>query len=115
MTDKIYTLKEIINICTPILKKFKIQKAYIFGSYARGEARKDSDIDIMIKTKESDVRTLLDLGKLEIELEEKLGKKIDIILEETYTEEINDKDIYGALAKKIFLEEILKDRSLVYD
>ena len=37
------------------------------------------------------------------------------VLEETYTEEINDKDIYGALAKKIFLEEILKDRSLVYD
>lgn len=114
MNDKIYTLEEIINTCTPTLKKYNIKKAYIFGSYARGEATKKSDIDIMIKITDSNIKTLLDLSKLEMELEEKLGKVIDIILEETYTEEIDEKDIYGTLAKKMFLKEIVKDRSIVY-
>lgn len=115
MNNKIYTLKEIISICTPILKKYNIKKAYIFGSYARNEATENSDIDIMIKTTGSKIVTLLNLSELEIELEEKLGKVIDIIIEETYTEEINEKDIYGTLAKKIFYKEIMKDRSVVYD
>ena len=115
MNNKIYTLKEIISICTPILKKYNIQKAYIFGSYARGEATEKSDIDIMIATTGSNIVTLLNLSNLEIDLEKKLGKVIDIIIEETYTEEINSKDIYGTLAKKLFFERVLKDRSVVYD
>ena len=115
MNNKIYSLQEIINICTPILKKYNIKRAYIFGSYARGEATEKSDIDIMISTKGSNIVTLLNLSDLEMDLEEKLEKGIDIIIEETYTEEINSKDIYGTLAKKIFFENILRDRSVVYD
>lgn len=115
MIKKIYSLQEIINICMPILKKYNIKKAYIFGSYARGEATEDSDIDIMIRKTDSNIITLLDLSRLEIELEKKLEKNIDIIIEETYTEEINKKDVYGTLAKKIFYNEILKDRSVVYE
>lgn len=115
MNQKVYSLKEIINICTPILKKYNIKKAYIFGSYARGEATENSDIDIMIQTTNSDISTLLNLCNLEIELEEKLKKKIDIVIEETYTKEINQKDIYGTLAKKIFFEQVKRDRSVVYE
>lgn len=115
MKNKIYKLSEIIDICTPILKKYNIKKAYIFGSYAKGEAREDSDIDIMINTSESNISTLLKLSELEMELERKLGKKIDIIIEETYTKEIDSKDVYGTLAKKIFMKEVMRDRSVVYD
>lgn len=115
MNKKIYTLKEIVDICTPILKKYNIKKAYIFGSYARGEATEKSDIDIMIMTKDSKIVTLLNLSQLELELEEKLGKIIDIVIEETYTDEINNEDLYGTLAKKIFYKEVMKDRSVVYD
>ena len=85
------------------------------GSYARGEATEKSDIDIMIKTTDSNVLTLLNLNNLEIELEEKLEKAVDIIIEETYTNEINSEDIYGTLAKKIFYNEVIKDRCVVYD
>ena len=49
------------------LKKYNIKKAYVFGSYARGEATEKSDIDIMIKTTDSDILSLLNLSNLEIE------------------------------------------------
>ncbi|MBU2576695.1 MAG: nucleotidyltransferase family protein [Nanoarchaeota archaeon] len=58
-----------------ILKKNNIKKAGIFGSYAKGEQRKDSDVDILIEFDGS----LLDLVGLEIELKKKLRKKIDLI------------------------------------
>lgn len=60
-----------------ILKKNKIKRAGIFGSYARGEQRKNSDIDILIQpTKDM---SLLDLSGLKIELEKLLKKKVDLV------------------------------------
>ncbi len=61
-----------------VLKKHRIRKAGIFGSYARGEEKKNSDIDILIDVKGRKF-SLLDLAGLEIELEKKLGKKIDLL------------------------------------
>ena len=65
--------KELIKI----LKKNDVEKAGLFGSYARGDAREDSDIDILIKFRGR--KSLLDLAGLKIELEEKLIKKVDVI------------------------------------
>ena len=62
---------KIINI----LKKHNIAKAGIFGSYSRGEQKKKSDIDILIEFNGS----LLDLVGIEMELEKKLGKKVDLL------------------------------------
>jgi len=58
-----------------ILKKNNIARAGIFGSYARGEAKKNSDVDILIKFNGG----LLSLVNLERELEESLGKKVDLL------------------------------------
>ena len=60
-----------------ILKQNKIKKAGIFGSYARGEQKKNSDIDILIQPRKN--MSLLDLSGLKIELTTNLGKKVDII------------------------------------
>lgn len=59
-----------------ILKENKIKKAGIFGSYARGEARKDSDIDILVEPTKN-----MGFGffGLQIDLEEKLKKKVDLV------------------------------------
>ena len=61
-----------------ILIKNSIKKAGIFGSYARGEQKKNSDIDVLI-----DVRgrrfSLVDLVRLEAELKKKLGIKVDLL------------------------------------
>ena len=72
--DKVNMIKSKI---IKILKKNKIKKAGIFGSYARGEAKKDSDIDILIEPPR-DI-SLLDLSGLKIELEDKLNKKVDLV------------------------------------
>lgn len=62
---------------TPILKRQGVLKAAIFGSYARGEEKKNSDVDILVKLKKG--TSLLDLIGIQFDLEEKLGKKVDLI------------------------------------
>ena len=59
----------------PILKKYSVHRAGIFGSYARGEQRKDSDIDFLVEMDGS----LFLLAELEMELQRKFGRKIDIL------------------------------------
>jgi len=71
-------LQKIAKIAVPILKKNGVVKAGIFGSYARGEARKRSDIDMLIKVGRKKF-SLLDHVRLERELEEKLDKKVDLL------------------------------------
>lgn len=75
MKDNIDSLKKII---VPILKKNDVVKAGIFGSYARGEQNRKSDIDILIKYGKKKRKSLLDLVGLKQELEEKLKKKVDL-------------------------------------
>ena len=108
MENKIYTFEEIKTITKPIFEKYNIKKAYLFGSYAREEAKLDSDIDIMIVKKDSKIVTLLNLAEFEEELE-------NVIIEETYTEEIMSENKYGKLAKEIFYKEVQKDRRVLYD
>ncbi|MBI2581955.1 nucleotidyltransferase domain-containing protein [Candidatus Woesearchaeota archaeon] len=70
-------VQKIAKIVVPILKKYDVVKAGIFGSYARGEAKKRSDVDILIKQKGK--KSLLDLVRLEHLLEEKLKKNVDLL------------------------------------
>ena len=58
-----------------ILKKYGIKKAALFGSFARGEQKPDSDIDILVKFKDRENKTLLDLVGLEMELVDVLNRK----------------------------------------
>jgi len=61
----------------PILKRYDVRRAALFGSFVRGEQREDSDIDILVEFK--DGKSLLDLAGLKIELEEALGRKVDVL------------------------------------
>ena len=71
------TIANIKKKIVSILKKNGVVKAGIFGSYARGEQKKRSDIDILIKQKGN--KSLLDLVGLEMELGKKLKKKVDLL------------------------------------
>jgi len=62
----------------PILQHNGVIKAGIFGSYARGEQKKTSDIDILIRVKGRKF-SLLDMIRLEMLLKEKTGKKVDLL------------------------------------
>ena len=55
-----------------------VKRAALFGSYARGDATEDSDIDLLIEFK-GKRKSLLDLAALKIQLEESLGRNVDLI------------------------------------
>ncbi len=61
----------------PILKKNHVVRAGIFGSYATGEAKKKSDIDILVEIKKN--ISLLDLIGIELALKKRLNKKVDLV------------------------------------
>lgn len=92
MTKKITEIKEKI---LPILKKNDVVRASIFGSFARGEEKKGSDIDILIEYGKS--KSLLDLIGLEQELGDLLKRKVDLL---TY------RGINPRLEKYIYKDEI---------
>ena len=69
--------KKIIEAITPILEKADVLRSDLFGSYARGEENKDSDIDILVEFKGR--KSLFDLVGLQIDLKEKLNKKVDLL------------------------------------
>ena len=75
----VYTIQEIRSKVMPILVKYRIPAMFLFGSYARGDATEDSDIDFLIDTTGTELTSLLRLGALYCDLEEAFQKPIDLI------------------------------------
>ena len=69
-------LEEIKKKALPILKEAGVTRSSIFGSYARGENKKNSDIDILVDFPRG--KGLFEFIGLQQELEEVLGKKVDL-------------------------------------
>lgn len=69
-------LKNIKNKAIPILKEAGVIRSSIFGSVARGEAKKHSDIDILVELPKE--KSLFDFVDLQLKLEKALGKKVDL-------------------------------------
>ena len=69
-----------------IAEYFKTQpvlKAWFFGSFARGEEREDSDVDILVKFDRTLPIGLFAYVRMNRELEERLGRKVDLVEEGT--------------------------------
>jgi len=62
---------------TPILESQDVVRAAVFGSYVTGEAKENSDVDILVEFGKR--ISLLDLVRLELDLGDKLGKKVDLL------------------------------------
>ena len=88
------------NIIINTLMDFNPLRIGIFGSFIRNQNTPDSDIDILVKFKNG--ITLLQLIKLENELSEKLGIKVDLVTE-------------GALTNKKLKDSIAKDLTIIYE
>lgn len=71
-------LEKIKSKIIRILKENKVKRAGIFGSYARGEQKKDSDIDILVEINDKNL-SLLGFVGIKIKLEDNLGKKVDLV------------------------------------
>jgi uncharacterized protein len=70
------TIDTIKKKAVPILKEAGVTRSSIFGSYVRGEETDKSDIDILVDFPKE--KSLLDFVGLELELEEALGKRVDL-------------------------------------
>ena len=72
-----HTILDIKNRIAEPARKYGIQRAYVFGSYARGNAALDSDIDICIE--KGNIRTLFEFSGFCQDLEEIFGNKVDVV------------------------------------
>ena len=93
---------EIIKIRSkiiPILKKYDVKRASIFGSVAKGRAKKKSDVDILVELPKN--KSLLDLVGLKLEIEGKLKRDVDILT-------------YNAI-HPLLKESILKESVIIYE
>jgi uncharacterized protein len=64
------------------LRRLGVTKLWLFGSLARGEARRRSDVDVMIAIPRGRKFSLFDLGEVRIELCELLDREVDVVIEE---------------------------------
>lgn len=98
-SKKIYTLMEIKDLSFPIFEDNEfVNKVYLFGSYARGEATENSDIDFMIVLSRPVGLEFFGLYDL---LQDKFGKLVDVI---------SEKEAY-----KIMPKSIERDKVLIYE
>lgn len=74
-------IEEIKGIIIEALRKHGVRRASLFGSVVTGEATVNSDIDILVEFEGK--KSLLDLAGLKIELEDLLGKKVDVLTYES--------------------------------
>ena len=93
----VLSIKEIKDRVKPILNKYGIINIYLFGSYARGEAKSTSDVDIYCD--KGNIKTFIDQGNLEEELEQSLNKKVDIVFNTSYMDDFFKEQIMEDMIK----------------
>ncbi len=77
MTTKIYSIEDIKNMVYEILANTEVEKAILFGSYAKNKPTKNSDIDILIDSK-GKIKGLKFFAMVD-KIREKLDKEVDVI------------------------------------
>ena len=92
------TLDRIRQVVTKVGKKYGIKSAYLFGSYAKGTATENSDVDLLIDR--GAIRGLIEFNGFCLELMDELGTNVDILTMNSAGEK--------------FYDLIKEDRVLVY-
>ncbi len=98
MNSKIFTIRDIEILVKPIAEKYKVKELYLFGSYARGEADENSDLDFLVSGGENFKLTLI--FALAEELRTVLKKNVDVF-------EINEINTDSEFYKTIMKERML--------
>jgi predicted nucleotidyltransferase len=104
----IYTIDEIKSIVAPIARDYEIDLVYLFGSYARGEATEESDIDLLIKGFKS--KKPWAYPGLFVDMEEAFNKKVDIVSVEALNASSHEWDF-----EKRFKYSLKKERIVIYE
>ena len=92
------SIPRIRECIAPVCKKYPIRRAYLFGSYARGNATEKSDVDLRI---EGDIKSFFMLGGIYSELSDALDTELDLL------SKLPDSEA--------FKENLKKDEVLLYE
>ena len=104
----IYTIDEISRRIRPIAEKYHLKTVYLFGSYARGDAREDSDIDLLVDLSGADLSGFFAIGGLYNDLETALQKEIDLLTTASFEQPCH------RMSDKLFQEIVNKERRKIY-
>lgn len=99
MEGKILDIEDIKTVVNKLAIEYGVEKVYLFGSYARGDASPKSDIDLRID--KGKIKGLFELSGFYLELEDALNKKVDVVT----TDSLDSG----------FLELISKEEIVVYE
>ena len=88
----IYSIEDIRKLISPIALSYGVKSVFLFGSYARGEATENSDIDLLVDC--GAIRSAFQMGGLYADLSERLGKELDLV-----TTDHRDKAFLGRIHK----------------
>ena len=103
-----YTIDEIVQRITPVAQRYGLASVYLFGSYARGEAGADSDIDLLVDLSGTGIDSLFKLGGLYSDLEAALKAPIDLITLESLEEPTDRR------SQLRFREAVKRERKIIY-
>lgn len=87
--DYVLEMEKIRSTVSELGKKYGAERIYLFGSYARGEARPNSDIDLRID--KGRIRGLFALAGLQLALEGSLGAKVDLLTSDSLDQRFLDR------------------------
>lgn len=83
------------HLILEIAERYGARNVRVFGSWARGEAQPDSDLDLLVDLPSG--RTLLDHVGLWQDLQERLGRKVDIVVDGGLSPYLRDRILAEAI------------------
>lgn len=102
MTNSVLTIEMIKDVIAPIAAKYGVESIYVFGSYARGEATIDSDIDFLVFGGKGFKLSMV--YALAEEIREAFGKDVDVF-------EINEINVGSDFYENVMKEKVLVARN----
>ena len=78
-------MSQIKDTASALGEEYGVENIYLFGSYARGDANEDSDVDFRID--KGAIRGLFKLAGLQVDLEDSLGKSVDLLTTDSLDDE----------------------------
>lgn len=90
LEKSVLSIEDIKMLLMPVIKKYRIESLSIFGSYARNEARPDSDVDIMIDG--GNYHGLFEYMTMIDEIKAALGRDVDVVTKSTLENCRNESD-----------------------